>query len=273
MSELINNREHRKEKIKEIIKSLHQGKTVAEVQGEFTEIIKDISSVELSQVEQELMDEGLPVDEVRRLCDVHLEVFRKSLEAERDPELIPGHPIHTFKQENRAIENLVSEIKEFLPTLWQDPNQSNILILREKINLLMDIEKHYLRKENILFPFLEKYEITGPSKIMWSHDDEILALLKEIKKLITDFSPTNKELLAEKLEAALEKITAMIAKEENVLFKTALKILTEDEWEKIMHDSDEIGYCLIEPQNEWKPVNLNVTASVESCLLYTSRCV
>lgn len=56
----------------------------------------------------------------------------------------------------------------------------------------------------------------------------------------------------------------MIAKEENVLFKTALKILTEDEWEKIMHDSDEIGYCLIEPQNEWKPVNLNVTASVES---------
>lgn len=264
MSELINNREYRKTKVKEIIKSLHQGKTVAEVQEEFSEIIKDISPTELSSVEQELMNEGLPVDEVRRLCDVHLEVFRKELEAQRDPQLIPGHPIHTFKLENRAIENLVSEIMDLLTDFWQEPNHSDILKLREKINLLMDVEKHYSRKENVLFPFLEKYEITGPSKIMWSHDDEIRDLLKEVKRLTADYDPDKKQVLASKLETVLEKIVAMIAKEENVLFKTAIQILTEDEWQQILQDSDEIGYCLVEPQNLWKPVNLNVTASVES---------
>ena len=46
------------------------------------------------------------------------------------------------------------------------------------LNSLMDVDKHYLRKEYLLFPFLEKYEITGPPKVMWGKHDEIRALLK-----------------------------------------------------------------------------------------------
>ena len=45
----------------------------------------------------------------------------------------------------------------------------------------------------------------------------------------------------------------MIYKEENILFPMALKNLTEDEWVKIAHESDEIGFCLIAPAVEWKP--------------------
>lgn len=262
MSELINNREYRKEKTKEIILELHQGKSVEEVKGKFDEIVKDIAPEELSAIEQELINEGLPVEEVRRLCDVHLEVFKQALEKRTEVELKPGHPIHTFKLENRAIEKLVRETKDVVEDFKNKPIQENLLKIRDKINFLWDVEKHYSRKENLLFPFLEKYEITGPSKIMWSHDDEIRDLLKEVKKLSASYSQEVKSELEEKLEQVLQKITDMISKEEKVLFQTALKVLTEDEWYHIMDDSDEIGYCLIEPKNEWRPANINVRDSV-----------
>ncbi len=262
MSELINNREYRKEKIKEIILELHQGKTVEEVKSKFDELVKDIAPAELAAIEQELINEGLPIEEVRRLCDVHLAVFKKALDKVPDPELSPGHPIHTFKLENRALEKLIQETKELLGFFKNNPNQEHLLKLREKLNLLWDVEKHYSRKENLLFPFLEKYEITGPSKIMWSHDDEIRSLLKECKKMAATYSPDMKDQLVERLELLLQKMLDMIAKEEKVLFETALTVLSEDEWYHIMQDSDEIGYCLIEPQTEWRPVNLNVSDSV-----------
>lgn len=263
MSELINNREYRKEKIKEIILELHQGRTAEEVKAEFDELIKDIAPIELAAIEQELINEGLPMEEVRRLCDVHLQIFKDALDKTPHPELVPGHPIHTFKLENRALEKLIEETRSILAAFKADPSRDNVLKLREKINLLWDAEKHYSRKENVLFPFLEKYEITGPSKIMWSHDDEIRALLKEVKKISVNFTPDFKEQFSEKLESVLQKMQDMIAKEEKVLFQTSLKVLTEDEWYKILQDSAEIGYCLIEPENKWRPVNLQVTDSAD----------
>lgn len=271
MSELINNREHRKQQTKAIILELHQGKTVQEVKDKFDELVKDLAPAELAAIEQELMNEGLPMEDVKRLCDVHLEVFRTALEKAPEPELVPGHPIHTFKLENRAVEKLVEDTKTLLDTFKKDPKKDNMLQLREKLNLLGDLDKHYSRKENLLFPFLEKYEITGPSKIMWSHDDEIRALLKEIKKQTSDYTPDNIEQIEETLELLLKKAIEMISKEEKVLFLTSLKVLTEDEWYRIKEDSDEIGYCLIEPKNEWRPVNLNVTENANGIDAQTSR--
>jgi len=263
LSEIINNREYRKKKTKEIILELHQGKTVDEVKNKFNEIVKDIAPAELAAIEQELINEGLPIEEVRRLCDVHIEIFKKALEKNPELELPPGHPIHTFKLENRAIEKLVEETKAVVGAFTNDPCQDHLLKLREKLNLLWDVEKHYSRKENLLFPFLEKYEITGPSKIMWTHDDEIRSLLKEAKKLAINYSPDIKNKLIEGMELLLQKILDMITKEEKVLFDTSLKVLTEDEWYHIMQDSAEIGYCLIEPNDEWKPVNINVSDSIK----------
>lgn len=273
LSELINNREFRKKAIKEIILELHNGKAVEEVKRQFDEIIKDVSSVEIAAIEQELINEGLPIEEVRRLCDVHLAIFKDAIKSE-EVELIPGHPVYTFKAENRAIENLVEEVYPLLDILKSasgEEEKQTVLKLREKINLLWDVEKHYSRKENLLFPFLEKYEITGPSKIMWSHDDEIRELLKQVKRTAADYQNANKEHLISSMEEALSKIKEMITKEEKVLFNTALQVLSEDEWYYILQDSAEVGYCLIEPENRWKPVNLNVSARAESTQMEHSK--
>ncbi|EMT39876.1 Hemerythrin HHE cation binding domain-containing protein [Thermoanaerobacter thermohydrosulfuricus] len=167
MSELINNREYRRKLLKEVIKELHRGKSVAEVKEKFKDVIDGITSTELSAIEQELINEGLDLKEVQRLCDVHAEVFRDSLEQLKKPETIPGHPVHTFKEENRAIEKHINEnIKPALEKLKNSGSFEDAQKLLEHINLLMDIDKHYSRKENLLFPYLEKYGITGPPSVM-----------------------------------------------------------------------------------------------------------
>lgn len=257
MSELINNREQRKKVLREIITDLHEGKPLAAVKARFDGVVKDLAPGELSAVEQSLIDEGLPITEVQRLCDVHSAVFRDALEKSPDMSVTSGHPVHTFQQENRALENLIdNEIKPLLSELRKsaaDKQKAVALRMTEKLNLLWDIDKHYSRKENLLFPYLEKYGITAPPQVMWGVDDEIRAQLKETKKLASAYQPDLQGDLISKAEDTLERINEMIFKEEKILLPMALETLAEDEWHQILMDSDEIGYCLIEPDIGWKP--------------------
>lgn len=263
MSEIINNRENKKininkraESLKKIIKDLHNGKSVEEVKGEFETLIKNVSVNEISQMEAALIKEGMEVEEIQRLCDVHAEVFKGSIEEiHRDerPENSKGHPIYTLKMENLAIENLLNKnILQALALYKKENTNENLLKLLEEFNLLWDIDKHYSRKENILFPYMEKYKITAPPKVMWAVDDEIRRDIKEIKDSLINFSG-DIEVLEEKINIITTKILDMIFKEENILFPLLLETLTEDEWIKIMEDSDEIGYCLIDSVEKWNP--------------------
>lgn len=264
MSELIKNREYRQKAVKEIIMELHQGKPVEEVKGKFNAIAQDLDPAELSLIEQSLINEGLAITEVQRLCDVHAAVFRDALE--KNPELsVPaGHPVAVFVAENRAIERLIAqEVRPVLVKLDRaagDAERSAVLELADKVNLLWDVDKHYRRKEDLVFPFLERYEITGPPKVMWGVDDKIRNLLKEAKRLINDYQAAGKQALIAKVDEAFAQIGEMIFKEEKILFPMAMQTLAEDEWYQVLKDSDEIGYCLVEPQGDWRPVRDNVTA-------------
>lgn len=252
MSELINNREHRKKIVKDVIRKLHEGASVDDVKDQFAEVLKGVSPTEMTVIEGELIKEGLPVEEVQRLCNVHVAVFKGSLEEIHHPEQIPGHPIYTFKQENRAIEKHIQE--QVLPSLdkfKEEDSKENIEKLLASINLLWDLDKHYSRKENLVFPFLEKYNITAPPQVMWGVDDEIRAMIKDIQLSLINYTG-NKEEIVEKVNKAIHEIKEMIFKEENILFPMALDILTEDEWIRIYDDSDEVGFCLIEPESEWR---------------------
>ncbi len=98
---------------------------------------------------------------------------------------------------------------------------------------------------------------------MWGVDDEIRSALKESLGLLRSESD-NMTLIVQKTEEAVNKAVEMIYKEENILFPMALETLSEDEWARIRDDSPEIGYCLVEPQNEWNPVNENVENKMRS---------
>ena len=264
MSELINNREkfvetksERQEMLKEIIKELHAGKDVDEVKAKFEEAVGDVTVAEISQMEHDLMvEEGIPVEEVQRLCSVHAAIFKGSIEEihrSEKPEDEPGHPIHTWKMENKEVDMLVNfKLQLHTERFEKEDSDDNRFKLLEDLNLLLDLDKHYSRKENLLFPFLEKYGIDGPTKVMWGVDDAIRLAIKEAKSKLTNYQG-NKEDVVAVLNHVIKEVTEMIFKEENILFPMALETLTEDEWVKIADESEEIGYCLTAPTEVWKP--------------------
>ncbi|KUO71265.1 MAG: PAS domain S-box protein [Clostridia bacterium BRH_c25] len=261
MSEIINNREYRQKMLKDIIMELHAGKTVEEVKARFEELIKDISATEISEMEQALIMDGMPVEEIQRLCDVHAAVFKGSIEEihkVQKPEETPGHPIHTFRLENRELEKHINEkLKPHLEEFKGADSKENIYKLLEDVNLLLDIDKHYSRKENLLFPYMEKYGITAPPKVMWGVDDEIRAAIKEVKAKLQNYNGEKEEIYT-KADKAANRVVEMIFKEENILFPMVMETLSEDEWLIIEGESDEIGYCLVGPQGKWKPSRTDV---------------
>ncbi|WP_019640175.1 DUF438 domain-containing protein [Paenibacillus fonticola] len=267
MSEMINNREYavpeqsrRQQLLKEIIKELHQGKSVEEVKARFEEAVGDVTVTEISAMEHALMEEeGIPVSEVQRLCSVHTAIFKGSIEEihrSSKPEEQPGHPVHTFKLENREIERHVNfKLELHKDKFGREDSSENVYKLVEDLNLLLDLDKHYSRKENLLFPYLEKYGIYGPTKVMWGVDDAIRAMIKEVKEKLLNYkgSETDRNVLLIDLERVITEVNEMIFKEENILLPMALEKLTEDEWLKIAAESDVIGYCLTAPEAEWVP--------------------
>lgn len=264
MSELIDNRrnqmsdDERQEKLKEVIQELHAGKTVAEVKAKFADVIAGVSPVEISRLEVQLVKDGLPIEEIQNLCDVHAEVFKGSLEEYHHPEEVPGHPVYTMKQENEALRALMKVgLRGDLDAFKADPSDDNRFKLLESVNLFYDIDKHYSRKENLIFPFLEAAGVTAPPKVMWGVDDEIRQKIKDAKKSLVEFSGDVKN-VEEKLNAAIVQAGEMIFKEESILFPMCLETLSEDEWIKVYEGSDEIGYTLIPPQKEWELKRVNV---------------
>lgn len=264
MSEIINNREQeytnnveRQTALKEIIKDLHNGKSVEEVKARFEEAVGNITVAEISQLEQTLMEEeGISVSEVQRLCSVHTAIFKGSIEKihqSDQPEDQPGHPIHTFKLENKEIDMLINfKLQLHYERFEKEDSEENIYKLLEDLNLLLDIDKHYSRKENLLFPYLEKYGIYGPTQVMWGVDDGIRDAIKGVKQKLANYNGDKKAVLAG-VYFVIREVSEMIFKEENILFPMALQTLTEDEWVKIAQESEEIGYCLTGPAGAWKP--------------------
>ncbi|WP_339268153.1 DUF438 domain-containing protein [Paenibacillus sp. FSL R5-0470] len=264
MSELINNREfdvpeqtRRQAMLKEIIKELHAGKSVEEVKARFEEAVGDVTVAEISAMEHSLMtEEGIPVSEVQRLCSVHTAIFKGSIEQihrSSKPEEQPGHPVHTFKLENREIERLVNFRLDLHATKFQKNDSEELIFkLLEDLSLLLDLDKHYSRKENLLFPYLEKYGIYGPTKVMWGVDDHIRRMIKEAKAALSSYSGNAAD-IGVQLTEIIKEVNEMIFKEENILLPMSLDKLTEDEWVKIARESDEIGFCLTAPEQEWIP--------------------
>ena len=264
MSELINNREvdvpeqtRRQAMLREIIKELHAGKSVEEVKARFAEAVGDVTVAEISAMEHSLMtEEGIPVEEVQRLCSVHTAIFKGSIEQihrSSKPEEQPGHPVHTFKRENREIERLVNfRLELHTDKFKKNATEEMIFKLLEDLSLLLDLDKHYSRKENLLFPYLEKYGIYGPTKVMWGVDDGIRNMIKEAKKALSAYNGETEQIAAA-LAEIIKEVNEMIFKEENILLPMALDKLTEDEWVKIARESDEIGFCLTSPEQEWIP--------------------
>ncbi|MFQ5978164.1 MAG: DUF438 domain-containing protein [Candidatus Heimdallarchaeota archaeon] len=218
----------RQREIKQLVLELHQGGDLEELQIKFGEIVKDVTASEIVEMEQSLISSGdLTADQVTLMADLHVEIFKESLDFQQKPETPPGHPIHTYMKENE-------EAQKFINLLKKNPKDEHAVAELKQIIL------HYTRLENQLFPLLEQAEITGPSTVMWAKHDEIREKFKNLSE------STLNDLLT-----ALED---MIYKETNILFPMSVENLSEHDWATVRAGEEEIGYAWVIPGDEWTPI-------------------
>ncbi|MFN2218244.1 MAG: DUF438 domain-containing protein [Anaerolineae bacterium] len=262
MSKNIDNSAFRKAKLKELILKLHSGESQDSVQQELVETLGTIPYGEVVEVEQELLEEGLPQEEVLRLCDIHSSVLEGNVDLSTAKSIPEGHPVDVLIQENRALAAVIDEANAQLDALKEiddDELQAAALNLIGLYNQIIDADKHYLRKEYLLFPYLEQTGIIGPPKVMWGKHDEIRELLKGSIEVLRTPGITKEELLAATemvLQPAVKGVADMIVKEEEILFPMLMDALSDADWYEIHKQSLEFGYCLYDPPTDWAPAGI-----------------
>ena len=259
MSELIDNSKFRKKRLKELILKLHDGASADIVRKELIDTLKYIPYGEVVEVEQELISEGLPETEVLRLCDIHGEVLEGHVDLSGAKEVPLGHPVDVFRRENEQLKILTGKISQHLndlEKLQESSFKDYTLQLLGMFNNLMDVDKHYQRKEYLVFPFLEKNEITGPPKVMWGKHDEIRDQLKGSISLLREQELSKKD-LSDSLDLlyypALKAVNDMVQKEEEILFPMCMDVITTEEWWNVHMQTLEFGFTLYDPEVEWAP--------------------
>ncbi len=243
----------RLEALEQIIRDLHAGLPLDEARRRFEQIFRDVDASEIAAMEQELIRKGLSVEEIQRLCDVHVGVFRTALDQHPAPSAPPGHPLHTYLADNRKLTEWANELGKVARQLSADPHDEHAWNSASQIlKQLAGVENHYIRKENQLFPALERHGITGPSQVMWGVHNDIRARLRATRTAFDQRDAASFAALATQLA---RDIVEMVYKEEKILFPMTLEVLSDAEWVEIRRGEDRLGYAIAAPAAPWPPTS------------------
>lgn len=338
----------RAEALRSLLDRLSEGEDLESVRADFVRDFKDVDPAEIMRAEQGLMESGMPLSKVQKLCDVHSALFHgdtreekianaeravqaslknhagkeeknyinKSLEADALIQ-IPGHPLSTFTKENEALGQYLENTKERWESLVESlsgkaggKNKAEIAegvkgaqgaegaketsdweallaTFSEELTKIRSFTVHYAKKGDLLYPLLKvKYDISGPSQVMWTVDDEIRDTLGELKRELTekskgvralkntgeDLDDEEEEYIRSKAEiaesilnsfflknylAVRNRMEEMIYKEENILFPMCALQFQKEEWIQIYFDSKDYEACFSVENETWKEAEEN----------------
>ncbi len=223
------------EVLKNILQRLHAGESADDVRAEFSATFSELDASEIARAEVELIKSGVAVEEVQNLCDVHAGMVQDNIARLPGGEEY-GHPLMILEAENKGLEEFLDQSYLAARQAYQNDRKAEPFL--EVLRKLSTVDRHYSRKENLMFPYLEKKGITAPPKVMWGVDDEIRRLIKDAIAM-AEAGDYNDQLLAEMEEA----IRNMITKENKILKPMLLDNLTDEDWLTIARESDHIGYA------------------------------
>ena len=259
-------RDQRIQVLKDILLRLHHGASPDSVEADFQTHFSDVSPIEVSLMEHELMngDHGVGFEDVMKLCTVHAKVMAAGVQGKEVPDSQQeGHPVWIFKQENLALQAGLHRIQRLLDALesaesqGQDLDPGLLRGLTRQYQLLDQFQRHYRRKEELFFPIMESYGHDAPPKVMWGVDDQIRDLFglakQALKGLVDQAGDASVAQVLATYQAFVQEFKDMIFKEEAILIPLLLSLFSEDDWLAIAKDSPEFGYAIIQPDKEWVP--------------------
>jgi len=238
----MNNANLRVTRLTEYVKGLKDGQDGVRLYTEYKEDIESIKPQEAFEIFYSLTKEGIQPAEILVFLDKVINVFYKSLVNYKWERPDNDNFLTDLINENEALVMKTDEIK----IMMKEPDISiRKQMLLPKIAELEEFNDHYLKKENILFPYMEKTmdKFHGLS-IMWELHDVVRNQIKEAVNTIKDDESSEQE-VNKSVANLFFGILGVKKKEELILFPAAGEVLSEDDWYRMHRQSLEYGFPFI----------------------------
>ena len=251
MSEFINNSTNKIKSLLEFSMGIIKGEDGKILMERHKEAIESITPHDMIAMEDKQMEMGITTPEIKKNIGKVLNVFGKYLQQYKWDKPEKGTFLYYLMQENRALENYLSTTTQLIKKINKEkPNTPEYIEaynkLKSNILKLNEFNIHYIKKENILFPYLEKsWKDYKPLMVMWSLHDDIRKKLKIIEKLF-NYENSNLKKINSELGDLFFLMRGMIFKEDNIIFPIATDTTKAEEWEEMHKQSFEVGFAFIE---------------------------
>lgn len=240
----------------QVLRKLNEQGVTEELRKEALGLVSDINPIELSIAEQKLIEQGMKPQDLRHLCDIHMEVLKSEL-GKVKTKIEPGHVVYTFIAEHDKILEFLKQLEDLNFKLQKlksyDSNIREFEELRVVINNILDAENHHLREERVLFMEMEERGVTGPTRIMRMEHDDLRAKKKQLKYFADNASKVDfnefKKNVDDIAKYIIFNLRDHIFKENHILYPSAIETINGKEvWKTMKERCDEIGYCGFTPE-------------------------
>jgi hypothetical protein len=244
------------EKLTQILQKLNQEGVTEALRKEALDIVANISPIELSIAEQNLIEKGMNPQDLRHLCDIHMEVLKDELDKIKT-KIEPGHVVHTLIAEHDKILEFLTQLEEINLKIQKSESYDSALEQIEALKTvtfnILDAENHHQREEKVLFTEMEDREITGPTRIMRMEHEDLRSKKKFLKLTAEEASNSNfiefKAKVDDTSKYIIFNLRDHIFKENYILYPTAIEAIKGKEtWQDMKKRCDEIGYCGFTPK-------------------------
>ncbi|MDY0270669.1 DUF438 domain-containing protein [Trichloromonas sp.] len=248
MSEFINNRENRVKQLLAFSQGIMKGEDCKDLAERYREAIDTMTPHDMLTLEDQQLQMGITPKVIKKDIEKVISTFFNSLEKypweKPDPDSFLGHLMEENQELTRKL-NVIKENFNKYSNLQSNDFHDIKKELLPKFRGLKEFESHYVKKENILFPYLEKkWGNYRPLTVMWSLHDDIRKTLKEIISTL-ERQDSNLEKFNETLNNFLFLNYGMIQKENLIIYPVASETISDDEWDAMYQQSFEYPFPFI----------------------------
>lgn len=230
-------------RLKAYVIALKNGEDGSKLYKEYKDDLDQVTAEDAFQVFSDLLAEGEEAASILTYLGKVVNVFGHGLE-KRGP-IDSTYPfLQDLMAENAALQAKLDVVKGLLLDKELE-FEDRRMALKPLITELTSFEDHYAKKENILFPMLEKKDARYEgSAIMWALHDQVR---RDLKAFLEDLA--KREMSPQRFNQSLGRIffgmIGLIYKEEKILFPAALSTLYAADWASMYEQSMDYDFPFI----------------------------
>jgi DUF438 domain-containing protein len=246
--------------VKELLKSIHRGVSVEELKKRYSDILSQISPIEIPLIEQQLVREGISIEDILKLCDLHVELFREFLKSRELREVPKGHPVDLFMRENEWILKQAEALSLYASALANATDENTRKSYLEAVKrILVELRKirlHYRKIQMLVFPYLERRGIAAVPRVLWGREDQVIMKIRQLLELLSRINVVDEssaKLVSEKALEIAKEAGELVFRENKILYPAVYALFSEGEWVAITEIANEMGWLIDIGEVEWKP--------------------